>query len=119
MLSPFLFAIAIVEITKNVREGGVKELFYADDLVLLGDNWEEVDMRNARWKKAVTEKALKLNVRKTKAFCTGERTVAMETSKFPCSVYRRGVVKEFILCIKCNCWVLKDALAYESAYPRQ
>ena len=40
----------------------------------------------ARWKKAMTEKGLKENVKKTNAFCAGERTVAMEPSKFPCSL---------------------------------
>ena len=44
VLSPLLFAIVMKEITKDVREGGVKELLYADDLVLLRDSWEEVEM---------------------------------------------------------------------------
>ena len=44
------------EITKHVREGDVKELLYADDLVLFGDNWDEKKMRHAQWKKVMTEK---------------------------------------------------------------
>ena len=58
-------------------------------------------------KKATTEKGLKVNVKKTKAFCTGERTVAMETSKLPCSVCRSGTGRNSILWTKCNCWVHK------------
>ena len=107
MLIPLLFVIVMDDITKDVREGGVKELLYADGLVLLGDSWEEVEMRYAQWKKTMTEKRLKVNVIKTKAFCTGKRTVAMKTSKFPCSVYRIGVERNFISCIKSNCWVNK------------
>ena len=45
------------EITKDVKQGGGKKLFYADDLALIGDSWEKVEMRYARWKKAMTEKA--------------------------------------------------------------
>ena len=44
VLSPFLFAIGMDKITKNVREGGVKELLCADDVVLLGDSCEEAEM---------------------------------------------------------------------------
>ena len=66
------------QITKDVREGGVKELLYANDLTMLGDSWEEVEMRYAG--KIVMTESLKINKKKTKAFCTGKRKVAMETS---------------------------------------
>ena len=36
------------EVTKEVRKSGVKELLYADDLMLLGDYWEEVEKRCTR-----------------------------------------------------------------------
>ena len=32
------------EVTKDIREGVVKEILYADDIVLVGDNWEEVEL---------------------------------------------------------------------------
>ena len=35
---PLLFAVVMDEITMNVRKDGVKELLYANDLVLLGDS---------------------------------------------------------------------------------
>ena len=31
------------EVTKDIRERVVKEMLYADDIVLVGDNWEEVE----------------------------------------------------------------------------
>jgi len=34
------------KITRDVREGGVKETLYADDLVLLRDDWTEVENRH-------------------------------------------------------------------------
>ena len=38
MLSHLLFAVILDEITKDVRGGLLKEIFYADDLVLSGDS---------------------------------------------------------------------------------
>ena len=55
-------------------------LFYADHLVPLGDSREDADMRYARLKKAMMEKGLIVNVKKTKVFCTGEKTASTKTS---------------------------------------
>jgi len=43
VLSPLLFDVMMDEITRDVKDGGVKEILYADDLVFLGDDWTEVD----------------------------------------------------------------------------
>ena len=69
------------EIIKDVRKGGVKEFLYANNLVQLEDSWEEVEMRYTRWKKAMTEKGLEVDVKKTKGFCTDKKTF-----KFLCLV---------------------------------
>ena len=58
------------EVTKDIREGVVKEMLYADDIVLVGGNWKEVESQYIRWKKALQEKGIKINVDKTKAFYT-------------------------------------------------
>ena len=58
------------EVTKDIREGVVKEMLYADDIVLISDNWEEIESRYTRWKKVLQEKGMKINVSKTKAFYT-------------------------------------------------
>ena len=39
ILSPLPFALVMDEVTKDIREGVVKEMLYADDIVLVGDNW--------------------------------------------------------------------------------
>jgi len=44
------------EVTKNIREGLMKEILCADDLVLLGDDWKEVESRYSKWKKVISEK---------------------------------------------------------------
>ena len=46
------------EITKDIREGGVKEYLYTDDLVLFEDSWK-VQMRYALGKRVMTGKDLK------------------------------------------------------------
>ena len=43
MLSSLLFALVMDEETKNIREGVVKKILYADDFGVL--SWEEVEYR--------------------------------------------------------------------------
>ena len=47
-------------------------------LWLVGDNWEEVESRYTRWKKALREKGMKINLNKTKAFYTRRNFVRMQ-----------------------------------------
>ena len=42
MLSPLLFAIVVDEITENDGEGLLKEILYADDLVLISETLVEL-----------------------------------------------------------------------------
>ena len=42
VLSPLLFAMVIDEVTKNARKGWMKQILYADDLVLVGETMEEL-----------------------------------------------------------------------------
>ena len=37
-LSPLLFALVMNEVTKDIKEGVVKEMLYTNDIVLVGDN---------------------------------------------------------------------------------
>ena len=68
-------------------------MLYADDIVLVVDNWEELESRYTRWKKALQEKGMKINVNKTKAFYTRRNFVRMQFRKYPC----RGGVLEDVL----------------------
>ena len=56
-------------------------------------------------KKTVTEKGFKVNVNKTKAFCTGEKTVAM--ARKHAQYVEEELGETSILCIKCVCLVHK------------
>ena len=68
ILSPLLFVLVMDEVTKDIREEVVKEMLYADDLVLVGENWKEVESRCTRWKKALQNKGIKTNVKRQKLF---------------------------------------------------
>ena len=47
VFSLLLFAVVMEEVTKDVREGGVKELLNANDLVFFGGSWEKIEKRYA------------------------------------------------------------------------
>ena len=42
-LSPLLFAVVTDKVTKDIRKGVLKELLCTNDLILLGDSWNEVE----------------------------------------------------------------------------
>ena len=90
VLSPQLFAVAMDEVTTNIREGILKEILHADDLVLLGDDWMEVESRYSQWKKVLMDKRMKVNVKMRKAFYTGGRS----TSKYTANTHVLYMVKE-------------------------
>ena len=56
VLYTLLFAVVMNHIRKDAGEDGLKELFYAENLVLLNDIWKKVEMRYAGRKKSMTEK---------------------------------------------------------------
>ena len=107
ILSPLLFVLVMDEVTKDIREGVVKEMLYADDIVLVGDYWEEVESRNTRWKEALQERGIKINVNKTKAFYTRRNFVRMQMRKYPCSVCGKEVGRNSEQSTKCQHWVHK------------
>ena len=95
------------EATKDIREGVVKEMLYADDIVLVGDNWEEVESRYTQWKKALQEKEMKIKVNKTKAFYIRRNFVRMRMRKYLCSVCGKGMGRNSVQSTKCQHWVYK------------
>ena len=64
VLSPLLFAIVVKVITENARSA-VNELLFADDLVIMSEDMEDLKERFWNWKDALESKGLKVNTRKT------------------------------------------------------
>ena len=71
MLSPLLFARVVDVVTENARRGVVNELLYADDLVIMSEDMEDLKERIWNWKNALESKGLKADTRKTKVMLSG------------------------------------------------
>ena len=71
VLLPLLFAIVVDVITENARRGVVNESLYADDLVIMSEDMEDLKERFWNWKDALESKGLKINSRKTKLMVSG------------------------------------------------
>ena len=56
VLSPLLFAIVVNVITENARRGVVNELLYADDLVRMNEDMEDLKERSCYRKDALESK---------------------------------------------------------------
>ena len=108
--SPLLFIIVMQAITKHVATGLPWELLYADDLVVVAENEDELRMKMASWKEAIEWKGLKVNIGKTKVMCSQKgRGVVKKSGVDPCGVCG-GTVKETkfhytLACTKCKKWV--------------
>jgi len=50
---------------------------------------------------------MKVNVKKTKAFCTNKRFTKVYSCKFSCPICGKGVGRNSIMCVDCKNWVHK------------
>ena len=71
VLPPLLFTIVVDVITENATRGVVNELLYADDLVIMSEDMEDLKERFWNWKDVLESKGLKVNARKTKLMVSG------------------------------------------------
>ena len=65
-LSPVLFIMVIDVLTEDVTDGSLIQLFYANNLVLCKELFNEFMDKCGRWKNALKEKGLRVNVNHTK-----------------------------------------------------
>ena len=66
VLSPLIFAIVADVVTEHAREGLLNEILYADDLVLMSENTDDLRERFQKRRSALEGKGLKVNAGKTK-----------------------------------------------------
>ena len=82
------------------------ELLFADDLAIFATEKEKLDEQLAKWRNALEEAGMKVNVGKTKLMKFSKDAEGhVETGKFPCGVCGKGVGVNSIMCTKCNKWV--------------
>ena len=103
--SPLLFAIVVDVITENARRGVVNELLYADELVIMSEDMEDLKERFWNWKDALESKGLKVNTRKTKLMVSGSEGELYKSKIDPCGVCGKRVMANSVLCTKCGSWV--------------
>ena len=102
VLSPLLFAIVVDAITENARRSVVNELLYADDLVIMSEDMEDLKKRFWNWKDAPESKGLKVNTRKTKVMVSGLEDELFKSKIDPCGVCGRRAMANSVLCTKCR-----------------
>ena len=71
VLLPLLFAMVVDEVTKNARKGWMKQILYADDLVLMRETMEELRENFDESKEAFKSKGMRVNLGKTKLMGSG------------------------------------------------
>ena len=96
VLLSLLFAIVMDVITENAR-GVVNELLYADDLVIISEDMEDLKERFWNWKDALESKGLKVNTRKTKLMVSGSEGELFKSKIDPCVVCGRRVMANSVL----------------------
>ena len=105
VLSPLLFAMVIDEVTENARKGWMKQILYADDLVLMGETMEELRENFDEWREAFKSKRMRVNLGKTKLMVSGMEEEAFDSKIDPCGVCGTRVMSNSVLCRACGKWV--------------
>ena len=101
-MSPLLFAIVVGVVTENVRKGLMKEVLYADDLVLISETMQGLKERFLKWKSALENKGLKMNLEKAKVMVWGSDGEVIQSRIYPCAICDKRVTVNSMLCTKCN-----------------
>jgi len=93
-LSPLLFVTMMEAISREFATGLPWKLLYADDLVVIAEDENELIIKLNQWKSCLQGKGLKVNVSKTKVMVSGGAcNVIVMSGKYPCSGEGVGWVK--------------------------
>ena len=114
-LSSLLIIMVMDVLTKDVRDGSLMKLLYAEDLVLCGESLNEVMDKYRRWENAVEGKGPRVNVDKAKGMelLFGQKNCVLKVD--PCCVSGKRVGCNLVQCTKCQRWVHRHC----SDVPRQ
>ena len=107
VLSSFIFAVVVDVVTEFAKEGALRELLYANDLILMSETIEGLRNKFLKWKEAFESKGLKVNLGKTKVMVSGDITQeGLSKSKFgTCGVCSLRVKANSVLCVQCGKWI--------------
>ena len=92
-----LFAIA-------VDEKLINEILYADDLVLMRENIENLKEKFFNWKEAFESKGLKVDLKKTKVMVNGLKGKVLKSKVDLCVKCDKTVMAYLVMCTKFGTW---------------
>ena len=92
VISPLIFAIVVDAVTEQARKGLLNEILYADDLVLMNENLEDLRERFQRWRGALESKGMKANTRKTKIMESGAEREIVRSKVETCGICGKSYV---------------------------
>ena len=120
ILSSLLFALVMVEVTKDIREGIVKKMLYEDNIVLVGDNWKELSRISIHsMEESIKDKGIRISVNKKKVFYTRKNFVQIQIRKYSCSVCGNGVRRNFAKCTKFQHWEHKRCSGVHGSFTKE
>ena len=71
-LSPFLFAVVLDQLTKEVRREAPWNMMFADDIILASKNKDLLEQDLERWRLALETRGMKINRTKTEYLCVNK-----------------------------------------------
>jgi len=105
-LSHLLYVIVMEALSREFRVALPWELLYADDLVVIAENEDDLIKRLNEWKNNVENRDMRVDMNKTKVMISGEwQKVTPKAVRWPCGVCGRGVGNNSIQCTRCQKWV--------------
>ena len=99
VLSLLVFAIAVIVISENAREGLMNEILHANDLVLMSESTEI--LRGILRMEKFKSKGLKVNLMKTQVMVNGSKSEALKSKVHPCVKCGKRVMANSVMCTKC------------------
>ena len=105
VVSPLIFAIVVDAVSEHAREGLLNEISYADDLVLMSENLEDLRERFQKWRDALGSKGLRINIRKTKMMVSGAEGEVVRSRVDPCGICGKRVMFNAVWCTLCKKWI--------------
>ncbi len=93
------------EAVKDTRREGLKEMLYADELVLMAESESKAMEKFRVWKRKWRRRGLRVNIEKTKVVISGEEPkIRMESGRYPCRCCGRGMGESLVWCAGCERW---------------
>ena len=105
VISPLIFAIVVDAVTEQARKGLLNEILYADDLVLMSENLEDLRERFQKWSSALESKGMKVNIRKTKMIVSSAEGEIVRSKVNTCRICGKRVMCNAVLCTVCKKWI--------------